>query len=389
MAACYLYKSISKSLTDKNDEEQAVSQLKSPIDAVAIGIHAWALHSGLTFEGLTESEDTKSSGNIGSSKSSNNSFTLDDLKPLDPKWQAGSPNYFFFRYSKNNLPLDITITKLGASTALVSASYGGKDAIAKLDTNKYISNSFFQRPDGSEETRDAYMSDSMVESLCQTLNTEVLHNLIPHDSKLDKGRSQKEEDQPQNPSAASSMLQEPMDDNYSRASTPRQPSSRPFTPNLPPAATATSSREQYPSRDPMMPPGFEDEYEMQGDMRPRPGIARPPFGPSIGDSDLYPPGIGGPNPPMQPHIGPGMDNPQRRRGGGDGSGGMNPSLDDPYFTQGNNDVDPDMPNSMMRPPGGRWDPPGPGGGSRPGRGFGGSGSGNGGGPGGFGGFGFV
>lgn len=342
MAACHMYKTITKSLSEAKDEEQAVTMLKSPIDAVAVAVHSWALHAGLRFEGLTENAP------------SNSGFTLDDLKVLDSSWQEGSPNYFFFRYSKNKLPLDLTITKLGASTALVSATYGGKDAIAKLDTTEYTNQSFFQRPDGSEEARDAYVSDMKVEALCETLTTGILRKLMPTDDTKNNAITPEKQ--------AGSSLQEPTDD-YSRASTPQQqPNSRPFMPNVPNNPPVAASREHVPLRDPMMPPGFEDEYEFQAG--PRGGNAqRGGFGPNIGDNDLYPPGIG-PTPPMQPHIGPG-------RGAGGVGGGMTPSMDDPFFSQGGDrGGNRDGHDDLQRPPGSRWDPTGPGSNRNRGGGFG-------------------
>ncbi|KAG5361474.1 hypothetical protein CJU90_2858 [Yarrowia sp. C11] len=120
------------------------------------------------------------------------------------------------------------------------------------------------------------------------------------------------------------------------------------------------------------PPGFEDDYEMGGSLR-NPGASGPvPHLGGYGQSDLNPPGLSG-DPSMRPSLGapPGM------------SGGMFPSASDFGFP-GADDQGPDDP--LTRPPGSRYDAPGPSGSGfgQPGGGFGGfGGSGGFGGPGAF------
>ena len=118
----------------------------------------------------------------------------------------------------------------------------------------------------------------------------------------------------------------------------------------------------YPSHDPLavppsrrpipgdlVPPGFENELEIN---EPPRGFALPGFGGgghplSIGERDLYPPGLG-PNDPLRGTLGPNR--------GGAGSGGMHPTLGDPLFggIGGVGYYDP------QAPPGSRYDPVGPG-----------------------------
>lgn len=93
------------------------------------------------------------------------------------------------------------------------------------------------------------------------------------------------------------------------------------------------------------PPNFEDEYQMNGPPRVYPGYVR--SGPlSIGERDLYPPGLR-PHDPLR--IGYGG-------GGFGGGGGMHPAPDDPLFT-GQGGV---RPYDHRAPPGARYDPIGPG-----------------------------
>jgi hypothetical protein len=107
---------------------------------------------------------------------------------------------------------------------------------------------------------------------------------------------------------------------------------------------AAAPRRPVPVGD-FAPPGFEDEYEMQRPPRGMPGGYgdRNPL--SIGDRDLYPPGLG-PNDPLR--MGP--------TGGFRGGGGMHPTFDDPLFGgQGGG-----QPYDPRAPPGARYDPIGPG-----------------------------
>lgn len=149
-------------------------------------------------------------------------------------------------------------------------------------------------------------------------------------------------------------------------SSPSPASRGPGTPyGTPPSGTPS----QFPHRGGLprggdFPLGFEDEYEINGKLR-APGSSRSteqgpgqaPFLP-IGDRDLNPPGMG-------PHSGL----------GGSGSGGMYPTMEELMRRGGRNpDSETDPDDLLVRPPGSRWDPLGPGRGSnRGGRGgFGGS-----------------
>uniref|UniRef100_A0A060T4Z5 ARAD1C07216p n=1 Tax=Blastobotrys adeninivorans TaxID=409370 RepID=A0A060T4Z5_BLAAD len=355
MAACHLYKAIVTALG--SDEDNALGSISQPIDAIVLAVHGWAALNGAS---LGSGCQTLSSG-----------------------WKQNSPNFYEFQYTlASGTKVDVTVSRLGGNSAVVSAeSEKNGAATSRLDISKYINLSFFQRPDGSEEIQDVYSSDKSVEAMCKQLDKdlskqfevgdELASSAESSDQQKSRSTSEASRSRESGQSLRESGLREPGTSNYSQASTPKTPESRPFTPELTPGyPSAYSLRADRGSNrrpnDPDGPPGFEDEYEMGQDT----GFAGPgvppgrsrggPFGPQIGDSDLYPPGLG-PNPPMAPFLGPG------RVGGGRG-GGMHPSMDDPLF-RGGGGFGSRGDDDLRRPPGGRWDPPGPG----SGRGFGGGG----------------
>ncbi len=151
-----------------------------------------------------------------------------------------------------------------------------------------------------------------------------------------------------------------------------QPARPPPFPANDPLAIPRPPQPHHPPGE-FLPPGFEDEYEVN-----RPPRGWPPVGgigggrhpAAIGDADLYPAGLG-PNDPFRGTIGPGLPRP------GLGGGGMHPTFDDPLFGgrggDGGGGFDP------QAPPGARYDPVGPGMGGAPrdGRHMGGRGGGGG------------
>ncbi|KAL5601074.1 hypothetical protein BROUX41_005903 [Berkeleyomyces rouxiae] len=133
-------------------------------------------------------------------------------------------------------------------------------------------------------------------------------------------------------------------------------------------------------------PGFDDEHEIQGPLRPLRPLHAPPGlgiggrgGIGMGHDDLNPPGLG-PQDPLRQSFVPGGGH-GRQTGG---HRGMHPTMDELMFPDQNGEFSGsgDLFNPQV-PPGARWDPTGPGG--RPGRNNGRFGGGGGGGFGGFGG----
>lgn len=122
-----------------------------------------------------------------------------------------------------------------------------------------------------------------------------------------------------------SSIRDPLRDD--RLPRPPHPSSPPFAQPgaaiYDPLAGHPPPRRPFPAGD-FPPPGFEDEYEINRPLaRGWPGGERRPL--NIGERDLYPPGLG-PHDPLR--SGGGIF------GGGEGGGGMHPTLDDPIFGGG-------------------------------------------------------
>ncbi|KAL2890332.1 PI31 proteasome regulator [Ceratocystis lukuohia] len=127
----------------------------------------------------------------------------------------------------------------------------------------------------------------------------------------------------------------------------------------------------------LAPPGFDDEHEIQGPLRPLHAPSGLGLGGrgglGMGHDDLNPPGLG-PQDPLRQSFVPGGGF-GRQTGG---HRGMHPTMDELMFPNQSGDFSSggDMFNPQV-PPGARWDPTGPGG--RPGRNNGGFGGGFGGG----------
>lgn len=357
MEACHLYKIISASLA--SDPESALSSLKEPADAVAIIVHAWALHSGLKFVGLSQKFET------------NEWFKQEDLKVLNSSWRKGSPNYYKFKYiTTQDKLLDILIVEDGGSKLSICGTLWDQPTstspssrgttFAYVDICSLVNQSVFQRPDGTEEMPDLYKSDSEVETFCNNLTTNIYDPLIGSESSEKQRETEPAmtEPIPERVTTGSALRETLMRgenlDEYSRSSTPNEtPDPIPFIPSAP---QVPATRRPPPSAE--IPPGFDDEYEMTVGGHPsRPEFGR--FGPNFGDSDLYPPGLG-PHPEMRPSLTGGMQQP---------TGGMHPTFDDPLFQNPGRGEPEGGVSDLQRPSGARWDPPAPGmGGGRPGGG---------------------
>lgn len=244
----------------------------------------------------------------------------------------------------------VKVGRLGnKATVDAIAVEAGKRTSFDIDPNEYISGSSLPSTpfpsDGSLETaqhtlQDIFISPARLADLGSLLKLQIIQKLAPGISKEGYDEEPTEE-----------------------SSTRRAPSPRPPR-DIPQPHPDPQPARPYPFNDPlaaqprrpyvppgMEPPGFEDEYDI---MRP-PGRSGPPAGPrnplTIGDQDLYPPGLG-PHDPIRPHFGGGGALP--RPGGG--AGGMHPSFDDPLFGGQGGGGRGDDP---LAPPGARYDPTGP------------------------------
>lgn len=220
-----------------------------------------------------------------------------------------------------------------------------------------------------EDFSDLYVSGDSVNDLWQLLDRSILEP-------LGLIQPSKPEDIIKPRAAQTSRILRESTDRSAADSSPSPASHGPGTPYGTPPSSQIHSRRHLP-RGGDFPPGFEDEYEINGKLRiPTPqgsaSNSQTPFLP-IGDRDLNPPGLG-PHPSLGPSIGPYSE-----------GGGMYPTMDELMRRgSGGSRLEEDPDNLLRRPPGARWDPTGPGQG-RSGRGSFGGGFGNSSG-GGFGGF---
>ena len=183
--------------------------------------------------------------------------------------------------------------------------------------------------------KNVFISPGRMSDLSSLFRSSIIQKLAPGIQKEGYEDNSSTVEQPRRHEETRSPRRDPLRDD-------QEPPTRPYPFDDPLAA---APRRPVPVGD-FPPPGFEDEYEMQRPPRGMPGGlgGRNPM--TIGDSDLYPPGLG-PNDPLR--MGPGG-------GGFRGGGGMHPTFDDPLFGgQGGG-----QPYDPRAPPGARYDPIGPG-----------------------------
>lgn len=217
-----------------------------------------------------------------------------------------------------------------------------------IPVKDYISESALPLPPYTEDPtralKEAFISTSRVNDLISLFKIDVIQKLAPgihkegyEDSTSAARTTQQEERREQAQAQAQARRwRDPL-----REDDPLPRPARPYPFDDPLAAP--------PPRRPIPgdfgPPGFENEHEV--DLFPADWGTRRGNNPlSIGERDLYPPGLG-PNDPFRGTLGP--------THGGGGSGGMHPTLDDPLFGGfGGGGYYP------QAPPGSRYDPVGPG-----------------------------
>lgn len=236
--------------------------------------------------------------------------------------------------------------------------------VLKLD---WVNTSFFDSAQdkiaSADDLSKVYTGGEKLDAFWESLNHSILALVDPAVTDDDDDHHQKQFSRPQN-TQTSRILRESTDRSAADSS-PSPASHGPGTPYGTPPPSNLHSRRYLP-RGGDFPPGFEDEYELNGKLR-LPGTSnigggggglhsstsssqQPPFLP-IGDRDLNPPGMGGPSSSIGPF-------------GSGGGGGMQPTIEE-IMRQGGrggqgglNSGDPD--DLLVRPPGSRWDPTGPG-----------------------------
>jgi hypothetical protein len=251
----------------------------------------------------------------------------------------------------------LKLNRLGHNAVVFALALGhDKTTSFDLPVKDYISESALPvtiTADSVGPLRELFISPSRLDDLISLFKINVIQKLAPGLRKEGYEDISREEPPRRQPEEA--PRRDPLRDDG-------PPPARPYPYDDPLAAPP---RRPGPAGD-FPPPGFEDEYEIN---RPPRGWqpqfpGRNPL--TIGDRDLYPPGLG-PRDPLRGTFGPG--------GGGSG---MHPTFDDPIFGgQQGGEYNPQI------PPGSRYDPVGPGDGPPFGRGRGPPGRGFG--PGGFGG----
>lgn len=260
----------------------------------------------------------------------------------------------------------------GETTTTTTTTAGESTSAAATEDRSTLAN----------DIRQCFKGGAQIEELAGLMKTNIVQPLMPglhKEGYEETGPSQ--EEPPRRTPGAVPRPQEPP---------PLEPGARP--PERPEPYPVYDPLAAGPSRPPLpqgdlVPPGFEDEYEIQGSLRDRRGPPRhPPTGPGtagIGYDDLYPAGLG-PHDPLRPQIGIG-GSPLRGGlpfgpfgGGGESRrppSGMHPTFTDPLFGAGGAGgrgapgAEGGGAFGPQRPEGSRWDPvmP-PAGGPRPGPG---------------------
>ncbi|KAL2010951.1 hypothetical protein VTN00DRAFT_3669 [Thermoascus crustaceus] len=318
---------------------QAEASLKNAYEAIAIIGHACMLAVDFRLIGLGEEHRIDTS-------------TETSLLPAE--WNSSSTYAFRYAHSQSSMEYLLKISRLG-NNAVVFALALGHDKTTSFDlpVKDYVSESALPLTQTTNLTgalRDVFISTARLNDLIELFKVNVIQKLAPglykegYEETRETLRERQQERPPERDPLRDDRLPEP---------------ARPYPFDDPLAA---APRRPGPPGD-FPPPGFEDEYEINRGPRVYPPPGRNPL--SIGERDLYPPGLG-PNDPFRPY-GPGL---------GGGGGGMHPTFDEMFGGPRGGGYDP------QAPPGSRYDPVGPGAGPPFGRG-----RGRGGGFGGFGGFG--
>lgn len=337
-------------------------QLKSPFEAIALAVHAGMLAVGYRLKGLGEDHQFATSAD-----------SQLQVLPLPKEWNASTSYAFRYAHSQSAMEYLVKVNRLG-SKAVVFGIGLGDDKTTSFDVtvSDYISESSFPadpvpsaneekaEQEGSDEEQakhedvirniqNIFISPARLTDFGSLLRLKIIHKLTPGLQK--EGYEESSSEQRSGDTRAANT-------NPSSLNPTQQP---PYNPTHPYADTLADhtahNRRPFPSGE-FSPPGFDDELDI---LRPPRGIGdRPPF--TIGDADLYPPGLG-PQDPFRGTIGGGLPRP---------GGGMYPTFDDPIFAGRGGGI-PGQDYDPAAPPGARWDPigPGMGGGPRDGRGRGG------------------
>lgn len=318
--------------------QRSSPQIKSSHEAIALAAHASMLAVGFRMVGLGEDHKLETTSD------------RDETHELPEEWNAHAGSYAFrYKHDQSSMEYLLKANRMGNKTVIMGMGLGD-DRTCSFDVKvqEFISEGNLPATPKTEGAADldvdraitdVFISVGRLSDLGSMLRLNIIQKLAP--------------------SLTKPGYEETPNTNNSQSSTQEQPRSADRTPQQDPLRDdRVPPARPYPLADPLahprrpMPepmPGFEDEFETG--RPPRGGIPGSDF-PRIGERDLYPQGLG-PNDPFRGGVGPGF--------GGMGGGGMHPTFDDPMFAgQGprGSGYDPQV------PPGARFDPMGPGPGSR-------------------------
>ncbi|QDS73461.1 hypothetical protein FKW77_008930 [Venturia effusa] len=327
LSAASLARTVAKSLPQN---AESVPQLKTPIEAIAVAIHAGMLNVGFTLKALGDNKIE---------------LRATESELLPSNWNASSSFDFRYSHPQSSMEYIIKVHQMGSKIFVDGLAIGDdKRASFELVANDFISPGNLPASpvttDADQVTEDVvkaieniFISSGRLADLGALLKVSIIQKLAP---------SLQKEGYEETPSESSRENRNSRD--------PLRPAQDPLRHEPPPARprpfgdTGLEPRRPFP--DGLEPPGFEDEHEiLRGPRGGLPG-GRNPL--SIGHDDLYPPGMG-PNDPFRPSFGPGL--------GGRGSGGMHPTFDDPLF--GGNGGE-GIRGDPQAPGGARYDPVYPG-----------------------------
>ncbi|OAA80172.1 PI31 proteasome regulator [Akanthomyces lecanii RCEF 1005] len=379
------------------------SDLASSYEAIGLLVHSYLTALGFKLVGFHEDRPLAECESLAPRlpASWNAGFgSLGFVYTHGDQQQDAKPTTYIFRVDKMGARVEIRGTRSSPSSS--SSDTNGihrfdvaiRDVVQSSNLPVRITldadgNDTSDRQDLVDKLHRVFVSSTAVATLLQDVRTKIVQNLLGSGAAAAQVEARADSAAEERRLREERFQQERQDPNHPLAGRAQQPSPAdmpvPRPGELPESARP---RPGAPSGE-FMPPGFEDEYDIN---RPpagmgghgglvMPGSGRSPF--NIGHDDLHPPGLG----PNDPFRGSGLPSGLGGSGGFGSGGGMHPTFDDPLFAgqggrtgpgQGSGgEFDPQV------PPGARYDPLGPGGGPR----FPGPGSGQGGHP--FGGGGII
>lgn len=261
----------------------------------------------------------------------------ENVQPLPSEWDASASYAFRYAHSQSSLEFLIKVNRLGGKAIIFGVGLGDdRTASFEVKAQDFISEGSLKEatsinPDRKSALRNSFISNGRLEDFASLFKINIIQKLAPGIQKA--GYEDTSSSAAEQPRHREETQRDPLRDDYPA----------PARPQIFDDPLAAAPRRPGPAAD-FPPPGFEDEYELNRPPRGMP-LGGSPFG-TIGERDLYPPGLG-PHDPLR--IGPGG-------GGFHGGGGMHPTFDDPIF----GGQPGQQPFNPRAPPGARYDPVGPG-----------------------------